>query len=149
MPPEQPTARDPKVGHGMQRLIALSLAVLLVVTACGDGEEIGVSPIFNGCEAGAGSVVAFLQRSLDDIGTAQPGELADLEERFDFGVSSLLARAQEVHCTEEGFTRAIIARVGELESHGPAGDLLIEEIALIGLGSSDESRGGPLRLPGV
>ncbi len=131
----------------MRRLISIPLALLLVTTACGSGDDIGVSPIFNGCEAGAGSVMAFLQRSLDDIGTAQPGELADLEDRFNFGVRSLLARAQEVHCTEEGFTRAIIARVDELESYGPAGDLLVQEVALRGLGSMDERRGGPLLLP--
>lgn len=127
------------------------LALVLVVTAvaCGDDTDtIGVSPIFNGCEAGAGSVIAFLQRTLDEIGTADVGELQSLAEQFDRGVNGLLLRAQEVHCTEDGFNQATMARSGELQARGPAGELLIEEVARGGLGSLDESRGGPITLPG-
>lgn len=132
----------------IRRLAALGLVFALTAVACGnDDDTIGVSPIFNGCEAGAGSVIAFLQRTLDEIGVAEPGDLQEYEERFDFGVTGLLLRAQEVHCTEAGFNQAIMARVGELNGGGPAGLLLIEQVGRIGLGSLDDSRGGPLTLP--
>lgn len=136
-----------RLSAGFRNLIALGLVTSVVLGACADDEP-GVSPLFNGCDAGAESVIAFLQRSLDDIGDAQPGELGGYEERFDYGVAGLLARAQEVHCTEEGFNDAIIARVDDLEPRGPAGERLIDDVSRIGLGSSDEDRGGPLRLPG-
>lgn len=133
----------------ISRLLLLALVLAVATVACGDDDDtIGVSPIFNGCEAGAGSVITFLQRTLDEIGTAEAGELQEFAERFDRGVNGLLLRAQEVHCTEVGFNQATIARVGELEAGGPGGELLIEEVARIGLGSLEESRGGPITLPG-
>lgn len=91
--------------------------------------------------------MAFLQRSLDQIGDAEPDELAAFAAEFDEGVHALLLRAQEVHCTEEGFNDAVIARVGELESHGSAGELLIDLVQDRGLGSLEEGLGGPIRLP--
>jgi hypothetical protein len=56
-------------------------------------------------------------------------------------------RAQEVHCTEEGFNAAIVVRVDELVAGGPGGLLLIEIVRERGLGSLDEARGGLIRLP--
>lgn len=133
----------------ISRLLALGLVLVVTAVSCGDDDgTIGVSPIFNGCEAGAGSVIAFLQRTLDEIGTAEAGELQESAERFDRGVNGLLLRAQEVHCTEEGFNQATIARVGELQASGPGGEMLKEEVGRIGLGSLEESRGGPITLPG-
>ncbi len=133
----------------VRRWAALAVVLALTATGCdNDDDSVGGSPIFNGCEAGAGSVIAFLQRTLDEIGAAEPGRLQEYEERFDFGVTALLQRAPEVHCTEAAFNRASITRVGELRAGGPAGELLIEDFVRIGLGSLDESRGGPLMLPG-
>ena len=91
--------------------------------------------------------MAFLQRTVDDIGATEPDELQQFEERFDFGVIALLLRAQEVHCTEQAFNDAVIGRVRELEAGGQAGELLIVEVGRRGLGSLDEGRGGPLKLP--
>ena len=56
-------------------------------------------------------------------------------------------RAQEVHCTEEGFNAAIIVRVDELVAGGSGGELLITIIRERGLGSLDESSGGLIHLP--
>ena len=92
-------------------------------------------------------MIAFLQRTLDELGAAEPGELQQFAERFDFGVTALLLRAQEVHCTEQGFNDAVTARVGELEPGGAGGETLAEEVGRRGLGSLDQSRGGPVRLP--
>jgi len=132
------------------RLIIAAGAVSVAAAACGSDSSSTTHPFaaFDGCAAGAGSVIVFFQRTLDDLGAAEPGELQQFEERFDFGVRALLLRAPEVHCTEQAFNDAVIARVGELDSAGRAGELLIEDVGRRGLGSLDESRGGPLRLPG-
>jgi len=127
-----------------------SAALALLVAACGDTS--GSTTLtsfegFDGCQAGADSVMVFLQRTLNDIDSAAPDELAPFEASFDEGVDALLLRAQEVHCTEQGFNDAIIVRVEELEAHGPGGELLIATVAARGLGSRDESRGGPVRFP--
>ena len=60
---------------------------------------------------------------------------------------ALLLRAQEVHCTEDGFNNAVIARVDELKGQGRGGGLIIELVRERGLGSLDDARGGPIRLP--
>jgi hypothetical protein len=122
----------------------------VIVTACGDAA--GSTTLtsfegFDGCQAGADSVIVFLQRTLDDIGDAEPADLDSLAAPFDEGVDALLLRAQEVHCTEQGFNQAIMLRVGDLVAGGSAGELLIAEVAERGLGSREESRGGPVRLP--
>jgi len=133
---------------GLRRLIVIAAALSLVAAACGGVErEINVSPLFEGCDNGAKSVISFLQRSFDDIGDAGPQELAAYTDRFDFGVNALLWRAQEMHCTEEGFNDAVIARADELQPKGAVGELLIGRVRQIGIGSLDDARGGPLALP--
>ena len=126
------------------------VAVAVFLAACGGGSEsstvAGVQG-FNGCQAGAGSVMTFLQRTLDAIDATEPDRAADLAPDFDEGVDALLLRAQEVHCTEVGFNDAIIARVRDLESRGTRGELLVDIVRERGLGSLDESRGGPIGLP--
>lgn len=132
------------------RALLGSLVLTVMMVACGDGAATTVATVFSGfdgCQAGAGSVVTFLQRTLDQIDDAEPDELARFVADFDEGVDALLLRAQEVHCTEVGFNNAVIARVGDLDAHGSAGDLLIEIVGQRGLGSRAESRGGPIRLP--
>jgi len=128
--------------------LAVGLAVLLLVGCGGEDAASDTSSDVPTCESGTKDVLAFLQRTLDDIGDAGADELAAYEDRFDLGVDGLLQRAQEMHCTEEGFNHAIIARVGELEPNGPAGEALIERVGEVGLGSLDAQRGGPLMLPG-
>lgn len=133
----------------LRRLALVTASIALVAAACGDGgTEINVSPLFDGCDNGAKSVITFLQRSLDDIGEAGPGDLAAYADRFDFGVNALLLRAQEMHCTEGGFNDAVMARADELEPNGVVGDLLLTRVREIGIGSLDAARGGPLVLPG-
>jgi hypothetical protein len=127
---------------------AIALATLLTVGCGADDPAVGVASDIPSCTSGAASVISFLQRTLDDVGDADTRELAAYRDRFDFGVDGLLQRAQEMHCTEVGFNDAVIARVGELEPNGPAGQALIDRVAEIGLGSLDPSRGGPLTLPG-
>lgn len=130
------------------RNLALAIGILtLLVVGCGaDEPAIDASDGVPGCASGANDVVAFLQRTLDDVGDAGATELAAYEDRFDAGVDGLLQRAQETHCTEEGFNEAIMARVGDLEPNGPVGEALIERVREIGLGSMDPERGGPLTL---
>lgn len=136
-------------GRWSRGLLTAVVLVGLLATACGDTSgataESGFSG-FDGCQAGADSVVAFLQRTLDDIGDAAPDEVAAFVPEFDEGVHALLLRAQEVHCTEAGFNDATIARVDDLEAHGTAGELLMATVRERGLGSLDNSRGGPIRL---
>ncbi len=125
-------------------------ALVVLVAACGDtpGTTLGTAfEGFDGCRAGADSVVTFLQRTLDEIDDAEPDALAPFAPDFDEGVDALLLRAQEVHCTEQGFNDAIVARVGELEAHGTAGEALIAVVSERGLGSREANRGGPTRLP--
>jgi len=74
--------------------------------------------------------------------------MASLLPGFDDDVRAMMLRAQEVHCTEDGFNVAVIARVDELTSSGPGGDALIVVVRRRGLGSLDENAGGLIRLPG-
>ena len=78
----------------MVMLRVLTIVVLALLTvACDDGgDEINVSPLLEGCDNGAVSVISFMQRSLDDIGSATPQELADYRERFDLGVHACCGR---------------------------------------------------------
>lgn len=131
-------------------LLVGGLLAAVLVSACGGTSGTTTATAFSGfdgCQAGAGSVVVFLQRTLDHIGGAEPDELTAFVPDFDEGVHALLLRAQEVHCTEEGFNDAVVDRVDELEEGGSAGALLIEVVRERGLGSLEESRGGPIRLP--
>lgn len=132
----------------MSRLGIVIGIMALVAAGCGSGEDpaFGAASELPSCESGTRSVMTFLQRTLDDVGDGDDAELAAYEARFDYGVEGLLQRAQEMHCTEEGFNRAIIARVDELEPRGPAGRDLVDRVAVIGLGSSDPALGGPLTL---
>ena len=102
---------------------------------------------FDGCQAGADSAIVFLQRSLDAAGDAEPGELEASLPAFDRDVRAMMLRAREVHCTEEGFNAAIIARVGELEASGPGGELIIDMVRVRGLGSLEDGS-GLIALPG-
>ncbi len=131
------------------RLIVAAGAISIAAAACSSSTSATTQPVvgFDGCAAGADSVMAFLQRTVDDIGAAEPDDLQQFEERFDFGVIALLLRAQEVHCTEHAFTDAVIARGGVLLRGGWGGELLTGEVGRWGLGSLDQSRGGPVRLP--
>jgi hypothetical protein len=132
------------------RLVPLAVLIAVSGMACGPDAS-PATTVFSGltgCEAGAGSAVVFLQRTLDDLVDAEPNDVAALAPAFDAGVDALLLRAQEVHCTEEGFNRAIIVRVDELQAVGAQGELLLVEVGERGLGSLDRARGGPLRLPG-
>ncbi len=128
--------------------IAAAAVAVMLLSACGSG----ATPTtafrgFDGCAAGAGSAIAFLQRTLDTAGDAEPAGLAEALPNFDRNVGWMALRAQEVHCTEEGFNAAIVVRVDELVAGGPGGLLLIEIVRERGLGSLDEARGGLIRLP--
>jgi len=131
-------------------LIACAAMIGLLATACAGsgGATTTVFQGFEGCRAGAGSAIVFLQRTLDQAGLAEPGEMASLLPGFDDDVRAMMLRAQEVHCTEDGFNVAVIARVDELTSSGPGGDALIVVVRRRGLGSLDENAGGLIRLPG-
>lgn len=145
-----PTGDSGNEGIGLRVLgLAFGLIALLTV-GCGDGDAASTaSDDIPTCATGATDVIAFLQRTLDEIGDADAAAVAAYEERFALGVDGLLQRAQEMHCTEEGFNDAVIARLGELEPNGTVGQELIERVGEIGLGSLDPARGGPLTLPGA
>ena len=57
-------------------------------------------------------------------------------------------RAREVHCTEEGFNKAIVERVDELVGDGAAARMLIATVEARGLGSLDAENGGLITLTG-
>lgn len=132
----------------VRKLCIAIVFVALVAAGCGDEDpDMTLSQQIPSCESGAVDVIAFLQRTLDDIGEADAAAISAYRERFDLGVDGLLQRAQEMHCTEAGFNNAVIARAGDLEPNGPFGEELIDRVAEVGLGSLDASRGGPLTLP--
>ena len=132
------------------RITGLLVGLLaLLIGGCGGDEPAGAEPgDVPTCETAAPEVISFLQRTLDDIGDADAAALAAYEDRFNIGVDGLLQRAQEMHCTEDGFNRAVIALVGDLDPNGPVGEALMARVGEIGLGSLDAARGGPLTLPG-
>jgi len=128
--------------------IAATAVAVVLLSACGSGATAtSAFQGFDGCEAGAGSAIAFLQRTLDTAGDVEPAGLAEASPDFDRNVGWMALRAQEVHCTEEGFNAAIVTRADELIASGSGGELLIILVKERGLGSLDESNGGLIRLP--
>ena len=128
--------------------IGATAVVAVLLSACGSGATAtSAFQGFDGCAAGAGSAIAFLQRSLDTAGDAEPGQLAELLPNFDRNVRWMALRAQEVHCTEQGFNDAIVVRADELIASGSGGELLIIIVKERGLGSLDEAGGGLIGLP--
>jgi hypothetical protein len=132
-----------------------SLATFIVLSAlsfaaCGGTVESGETPFegFDGCEAGAGSAIVFLQRTLEELGDAELDEARDVVPDFDDNVEAMALRAREVHCTEDGFNQAIIDRADELTGQGPAARMLIASVEMHGLGSLDADRGSLITLPG-
>ncbi len=118
-----------------------------LLTACGSSATATTFQGFDGCSAGAGSAITFLQRTLDAAGDSEPAGLAEALPNFDRNVRSMALRAQEVHCTEEGFNAAIVVRTDSLIAGGPGGEQLIIIVKERGLGSLDETKGGLIRLP--
>jgi len=131
-------------------VLTFALVSTLLLAACGGAAEGGGSPFqgFDGCKAGADSAIAFLQRTLTELGEAELDEAQDLVPDFDHNVNAMALRAREVHCTEEGFNQAIIDRTNELSGQGPAAQMLIAEVETQGLGSLDANSGGLITLPG-
>lgn len=126
----------------------VAAAATALLTACGSSTTATTTfQGFDGCSAGAGSAMTFLQRTLDRAGDAEPAGLAEALPNFDRNMRWMALRAQEVQCTEEGFNAAIIDRVDELSASGAGGELLIEMVQERGLGSLDEANGGLIRLP--
>jgi uncharacterized protein YceK len=137
----------PRLGRAR---VTIGAAVLVATLLTGCGSSVTATTAFqgfDGCTAGAGSAIAFLQRALDRAGDAEPAGLAEAIPDFDRDVRWMALRAQEVHCTEEGFNAAIVVRTDELVAGGPGGLLLIEIVRERGLGSLDESSGGLIELP--
>ncbi len=128
--------------------IGAAVVAAALLTACGSSATATTTfRGFDGCSAGAGSALTFLQRTLDAAGDVEPARLAEALPNFDRNVRWMALRAQEVHCTEEGFNAAIIVRVDELVAGGPGGLALIEIVRERGLGSLDEGNGGLIQLP--
>ncbi len=136
----------PCLGRARVTIGAAAVAAALL-TACGSSATATTFQGFAGCSVGAGSAIAFLQRTLDAAGDSEPAGLAEALPNFDDDVRAMALRAQEVHCTEEGFNAALVVRADELIAGGPGGEQLIIIVKERGLGSLDESKGGLIRLP--
>ncbi|MFV1998748.1 MAG: hypothetical protein ACC654_00135 [Acidimicrobiia bacterium] len=136
-------------GRRFRRFAVGVVLAALLAAACsaGIGPQTSTFEGFDGCQAGAGSAIVFLQRTLDSAGSASEGEISVLVPNFDNDVRAMMFRAREVHCTEDGFNSAVIARVDELNSGGPGGDALILIVRSRGLGSLDDATGGLISLP--
>lgn len=134
---------------GLKVLSAIVL-VALAISACASSTTSGTTPFqgLDGCKAGAGSAMAFLQRTLDALGDAGVDEAPNVVPSFDHDVETMMYRAREVHCTEEGFNQAIVDRVGELVGDGAAAQMLIATVEDRGLGSLDAEDGGLITLTG-
>jgi len=122
----------------------------LALGACAGSSKTSTTPFqgLDGCKAGAGSAMAFLQRTLDALGDAEIEEASDMVPTFDDDVETMMYRAREVHCTEEGFNHAIVDRAGELVGDGAAAQILIATVEARGLGSLDAENGGLITLIG-
>ena len=131
-------------------MLSASVLVALAMSACTGPTTSGTTPFqgLDGCKAGAGSAMAFLQRTLDSIGEADIEEAPDMAPTFDHDVETMMYRAREVHCTEEGFNKAIVERVDELVGDGAAARMLIATVEARGLGSLDAENGGLITLTG-
>ncbi len=136
----------PCLGRGRITIGAVAVAAAML-TACGSSATATTFQGFAGCPAGASSAIAFLQRTLDAAGDIEPAGLAEALPNFDHEVRAMALRAQEVHCTEEGFNAAIVVGADELIAAGTGGEQLIIIVKERGLGSLDESKGGLIRLP--
>ncbi len=130
--------------------VAITVLSALLLAACGGTAQSGGTPFegFDGCEAGAGSAIAFLQRTLQKLGDAELDEAHDVVLDFDGNVEAMALRAREVHCTQEAFNQAIIDRADELVGQGPAARMLITSVEAHGLGSLDADSGSLITLPG-
>jgi hypothetical protein len=130
----------------------LSAIVVMTLTlgACAGSSTSSTTPFqgLDGCQVGAGSAIAFLQRALDSLGDAEIGEAPNMVPSFDHDVKTMAYRAREVHCTEEGFNQAIVDRAGELVGDGDAAQMLIATVETRGLGSLDTENGGLITLTG-
>ena len=135
------------IGGRRAKLLVLAASIAVLAAACSNATERAAFEGFDGCDAGAGSAIVFLQRTLDRVGDAEPAEMAAIVPSFDADVRAMMLRAQEVHCTEDGFNAAVMARVDELTSSGRGGDALIVFVRRRGLGSLDEAEGGLIRFP--
>ncbi len=132
------------------KVLSATVLVALAISACASSSTSGTTPFqgLDGCKAGAGSAMAFLQRTLDALGDAGVDEAPNVVPSFDHDVETMMYRAREVHCTEEGFNQAIVDRVGELVGDGGAAQMLIATVEDRGLGSLDAENGGPITLTG-
>jgi hypothetical protein len=132
------------------RKLSVIFVATLALGACAGSSTSSTTPFqgLDGCQVGAGSAMAFLQRTLDALGDAEIEEASDMVPTFDHDVETMALRAREVHCTEEGFNQAIVERVGELKGDGPAAQMLIATVETRGLGSLDAENGGLITLSG-
>jgi len=131
-------------------MLSASVLVALAMSACTGPTTSGTTPFqgLDGCKAGADSAMAFLQRTLDELGDADIEDAPDMVPSFDHDVKTMAYRAREVHCTEEGFNKAIVERAGELVGDGDAAQILIATVEARGLGSLDAENGGLITLTG-
>ncbi len=132
------------------KVLSATVLVALAISACASSSTSGTTPFqgLDGCKAGAGSAMAFLQRTLDTLGDIGVDEASDVIPSFDHDVETMMYRAREVHCTEEGFNQAIVDRAGELVGDGAAAQMLIATVEDRGLGSLDAENGGLITLTG-
>ncbi len=133
----------------LKKLSAI-VVMTLAVGACAGSSTSTTTPFqgLDGCKAGAGSAMAFLQRTLYALGDADIEDAPDMVPSFDHDVKTMAYRAREVHCTEEGFNQAIVDRAGELVGDGDAAQMLIATVEARGLGSLDTENGGLITLTG-
>ena len=132
------------------RMWLIIVLAILTLGACAESSTSTTNPFqgLDGCKAGAGSAIAFLQRTLQAIGDADIEEAPQRVPSFDHDVETMMYRAREVHCTEEGFNRAIVDRLDELVGEGAAAQMLIATVEARGLGSLDIENGGLITLSG-
>ncbi len=130
------------------KVLSATVLVALAINACASSSTSGTTPFqgLDGCQVGAGSAMAFLQRTLDALGEAGVDEAPNVVPSFDHDVETMMYRAREVHCTEEGFNQAIVDRAGELVGDGAAAQMLIATVEDRGLGSLDAENGGLITL---
>lgn len=118
----------------MKRMPVLSVALLLVLSACSSGAST--------CEELADEAIELVQDLIDDVeselGNASLDELGAVDEfpsldEYERKSDDLDRQADELGCTEAAMRDLVSARAHRLEATTPLGNLIVEGITGGGL----------------
>ena len=130
----------------LTRRVALFGAAFVLVSAC-TGDPDTADTTESGCETVASQALEFIQGVIDDLGGRTLDDAFSdepINEELSTRPEQFQDQAVGLGCSETEFNELLMARVGELQARGPAGEFLIEEIRSQGFGipAGDSEIGG-------